>query len=227
MQVLRISLLSAIILIVSILAVAQDPGYTQSSPPNQTIAAPSSDQSEGTTATSAALEIVSPKANENVVNSAITVRYDLLDSGVTASASPIYRLRLDGRDPVETTSNSYNFAGLKPGNHVLAVELVDANHTPILGSGTAVHFTSSNQPPAATGQQSPATPPQSQQSPPQQQSPQVESQPPSIHKANLPLPAGNGSGELPSAGGELPLLSMVGFGVLVGGLISAMRTRRQ
>jgi hypothetical protein len=172
------------------------------------------------------LEIVSPKANENIVNSAITVRYDLLDSGVTASASPIYRLRLDGREPVETTSNSYSFGGLKPGNHVFAVELVDANHTPILGSGTQVHFTSSNQPPAAVGQQPQAAPQQEQQAQPPRQSPQAELQPPSVHKAKLPLPPERGSDELPSAAGELPLLSMVGFGVLVGGLISAMRTRR-
>jgi hypothetical protein len=216
MKVLRVYVLTAIMLTVPIWTWSQSPGSSPTAPSTGQTAPPSSDQSQGTTATSAALEILSPKANENVVSSVVTVRYDLLDEAVTASSSPIYRLRLDGREPVETTNSNYSFTGLKAGNHVLAVELVDANHTPILGSGTEVHFTSSNQPPAAVGQQAQ----------PQQQPPQAELQPPSIHKAKLPLPPGSGSDELPSAGGELPLLSMVGFGVLVGGLISAMRTRR-
>jgi hypothetical protein len=129
---------------------------------------------------------------------------------------------------VETTSTEYSFTGLKSGNHVLTVELVDANHTPIMGSNTEVRFSSGNQASVGT-EQAPARPQsqQPQQAQPQQpQPPRADLQPPSIHKASLPLPPSSGSDELPSAGGELPLLSMVGFGVLAGGLISAMRTRR-
>jgi len=181
-------------------------------------------------ASNSVIKILSPKVDEKLGSSALSVRYELLNSGVSASASPSYRLQLDSRDPVETTSTEHSFTGLAPGKHVLTVEVVDANHTPIMGSRTEVQFTTSNQLPSAGAQQPAAPrqqqPPTQQQAQPQQQQPRAELMPPSVHKAYLPLPAGSGSDELPSAAGELPLLSMVGFGVLVGGGISAMRTRR-
>jgi len=189
---------------------------------------PPTNQAGGAMASSAAIKILSPKANEKVGSSAISVRYELLNDGVSAAGSPNYRLQLDGRDPVETTSTEYSFSGLAAGDHALTVEVVDANSTPIMGSRTEVHFTTANQVPAGGNQSQPAQPqgqssrqPTNQQAKPQAQ-PRAELLPPSVHKASLPLP----EDELPSAAGELPLLSMVGFGVLVGGIVSAMRTRR-
>lgn len=162
-------------------------------------------------AASNSLRIVSPKVGEKIGSTAVTLQYQLTDNAASASASPTYRVQLDGRDPAETLDTQYSFTGLAPGDHTIVVELVDANHTPIAGSQATVHFktftpgtTNDNQRPQTTGSLIP----------------------PPIVKANMPIPATNPADQLPSAGGELPLLSMVGFGVLVGGVISAMRTRK-
>ena len=217
---------------------AQNTGATGTAP-SQGATTPNTTQAGGPLAQSSAIKILSPKAGEKLTSSALSVTYELLNDGISAAGSPNYRLQLDSRDPVETTSTDYSFSGLAPGKHVLTVDVVDANHTPIMGSQTQVQFTTANpgaenaaQQPAANqqpaqpaqGQQQPAQ--QQQQAQPQQQSPRAELMPPSVTKASLPLPDSGKGGELPSAAGELPMLSMVGFGVLIGGVISAMRTRR-
>jgi hypothetical protein len=234
MKGLRHQLL-ALIILVPLLAGAQSTGNSTATKPGQGMTAPGTNQTGGAMATSSAIKILSPKASEKIGSSAVTVRYELLNDGISAASSPNYRLQLDSRDPVETTSTERSFSGLAPGSHVLTVEVVDANGTPIMGSHTEVHFTTANrmpsagaQKPAQTRQEQPGQPTQPQQQTPEQaqQQPQAELQPPSVHKASLPLPPASGSDELPSAAGELPLLSMVGFGVLAGGVISAMRTRR-
>ncbi len=161
-------------------------------------------------AASNSLRIISPKVGEKIGNTAITLQYQLTDNAASASASPTYRVQLDDRDPAETLDTEYSFTGLAPGNHTIVVELVDANHTLIPGSQATVHFKTFT--PGATTTQKPQT--------------TGALAPPPVIKANLPIPAPNPSDQLPSAGGELPLLSMLGFGVLVGGVISAMRTRK-
>jgi hypothetical protein len=216
--------LLASLLILPLLAGAQTSGTTTGSSPSQGATTPNTNQAGGQMATSSAIKILSPKAGEKIGSSAISVSYELLNDSVSAAGSPTYRLQLDGRDPVETTGTDYSFSGLPTGSHVLTVEVVDANHTPLMGSRTQVQFTTANQLPAAGNQSQPGQQPKGQSTPQQQpsQQPRAELQPPSLYKASLPLP----SDELPSAAGELPLLSMVGFGVLVGGVVSAMRTRR-
>ena len=213
--------------------------------PSQGATTPNTNQAGVPMAQSSAIKILSPKAGEKVSSSAISVNYELLNDGISAAGSPTYRLQLDSRDPVETTGTDYSFSGLTPGKHVLTVEVVDANHTPIMGSQTQVQFTMANpgaagaaQQPTPNSQQAPQQGQQSQpsqqpsqtqqQAQPQQQpqSPRAELVAPSVTKASLPLPDSGKGGELPSAAGELPMLSMVGFGVLIGGVISAMRTRR-
>jgi len=238
MKQFRHYLLTAIIAL-PLAAGAQTSTGATGTAPAQGATTPNTNQAGGPMAQSSAIKILSPKAGEKVGSSAIAVNYELLNDGITAAASPTYRLQLDSRDPVETTGTDYSFSGLAPGKHVLTVEVVDANHTPIMGSRTQVQFTTANQMPSAgsaqqiapaqqqaprQGQQPPAQPqPQAQ---PQQQAPRAELLPPSVTKASLPLPDSGKGGELPSAAGELPMLSMVGFGVLIGGVISAMRTRR-
>lgn len=235
-------LLTAIIAI-PLAAGAQSSTGATGTAPGQGATTPNTNQAGAPMASSSAIKILSPKAGEKVASSAISVQYELLNDGISAAGSPTYRLQLDSRDPVETTGTDYSFSGLKPGKHVLTVEVVDANHTPIMGSQTRVQFTTADQMPSASGsqqvapgqQQAPPSgqqttpqqqqPTQQQQAQPQQQSPRAELLPPSVTKASLPLPD-SGTGELPSAAGELPMLSLVGFGVLIGGVISAMRTRR-
>ncbi len=237
------------IIAVPLIAGAQTSTGSTGTAPSQGTTTPNTTQAGGPMASSSAIKILSPKAGEKVTSSAISVQYELLNEGITAAGSPTYRLQLDSRDPVETTSTEQSFSGMTPGKHVLTVEVVDANHTPIMGSRTQVHFTSGDataaqatgqastqqqapengqqqQHPERNGQQTQPSQQKQQQAEPQQQSPRAELLPPSVTKATLPLPEPGRSGELPSAGGELPLLSMVGFGVLIGGVISAMRTRR-
>jgi len=158
-------------------------------------------------AASNSLRILSPTVDQSIGSTTVTLRYQLTDTAASAAPSPTYRVQLDGRDPEETLGTEYSFTGLAPGAHTIIVQLVDANHTVISGSQAVVHFKTFT-PGAATDQKPQTT---------------GALAPPPIVKAKLPLPSAD---QLPSAGGELPLLSMVGFGVLVGGVISAMRTRR-
>lgn len=146
-----------------------------------------------------ALRIVAPKPNEKLVQTSVTVQYQQV-SPASASGTPTYELRLDDRDPVQTTDTSYTFNGLKPGSHDLIVQVVDANNVPISGTRSEVHFVVAGAA-AAAGATSEST---------------IIPPPPA-----MPQPAS----DLPSGGSSLPLLSIIGFGILVGGVISALRTR--
>src|SRR6185312_11060346 len=144
-----------------------------------------------------ALKITSPQANEKIAQTFVAVQYQQL-APASAASTPTYELRLDSRDPVQTTDTSYTFNGLTPGSHDLIVQVVDANNVPISGTRSEVHFVVAGPATAAgTSGQSMMTPP----TPPLQQP------------------------DLPSGGSSLPLLSVIGFGILVGGVISALRTR--
>jgi hypothetical protein len=180
-------------------------------------AAPSnSNGSGGFMAASENLRITSPTIGEQIGNTQVTVRYEITNRGADAAPSPTYRVQLDGRDADETLDTSYTYTGLAPGDHAFTVQLVDANHNPIGGSQVIVHFKT-----FTPGASSPGTP----ANPGGTATPQTTGAlaPPAVIKAKLPLPARS---ELPDAGSELPLLSLVGFGVLFGGVISAMRGRK-
>jgi len=201
-------ILAILLVSVSGLAGAQTSGTSTGSTPGQGSRSGTSEERGGAMASSGAIRVLSPKVGEKIGASAVTVRFQLVNTGLAPDPSPTYRVQLDSRDPVETTGSDYSFTGLAAGEHVVTIDLVDANHTTVGGSHTEVRFTTENPGarPATGGETSQLTPPV-------------------VRRAALPLP-GNDSNELPSAGGELPLLSMVGFGVLVGGVISAMRTRK-
>lgn len=149
----------------------------------------------------AALEIVSPKPNETLAQTFVTLHYQQL-TPAPASSTPTFEIRLDGGDPVQTTDTSYTFNGLTPGNHSAIVRVVDASGTTITRTGSEVKFASSN--PAASGSRGDR---------------QAQSLP------ALPPPQAPNNGDLPSGNSSLPLLSVIGFGILVGGVISALRTR--
>ena len=144
-----------------------------------------------------ALRIVAPKSNEKIAQAFVTVQYEQV-TPASASSTPTYELRLDGRDPVRTTDTTYTFNGLTPGSHDLMVQVVDANGTPILGTRAEVRFTIV--------------------------SPNGGAANPGVTSGLPPLPQPLTS-DLPSGNGSLPLLSVIGFGILVGGVISALRTR--
>ena len=145
------------------------------------------------------LRIVSPKTNEKIAQTFIAVQFQQV-SPASPAGTPTYELRLDGRDPVQTTDTTYTFNGLTPGSHDLIVQIVDANGTPVLGTRSEVKFVIVN--PAASG----ATTGTGQ-------------------ALNLPVLPQTPLGDLPNGNSSLPLLSIIGFGILVGGVISALRTR--
>ncbi len=147
-----------------------------------------------------ALRIVYPQANQKIAQTSIVVRYEQVRPA-SASGTPIYELRLDNRDPVRTSDASYTFSGLTPGAHDLVVRVVDANGTPISGTRNEIKFEMVN--PTAAGSTANTGGAFNNQSAP-------------------PLPSSN---DLPNGSSSLPLLSVIGFGILVGGVISALRTR--
>jgi hypothetical protein len=149
-----------------------------------------------------ALHILSPKPNDKLARTFVTVQYQQV-APASASSTPTYELRLDGRDPVQTTDTSYIFNGLTPGSHDLVVQVIDANGTPVTGTRSEVKFVSVN-PAGPQGKGSSGN---------------------AANLPSLPLPQVASNNDLPNANSSLPLLSVIGFGILVGGVISALRTR--
>lgn len=146
------------------------------------------------------LKITSPQANETIAQTFVAVQFQQL-SPPSVVSTPTYQLRLDTRDPLQTTDTSYTFNGLTPGAHDLIVQVVGAKGVPISGIRSEVKFNVVA--PAAGGG--------------------VSGNPGAA--SNLPpLPSRFGS-DLPAGNSSLPLLSIIGFGILVGGVISALRTR--
>jgi hypothetical protein len=187
---------------------AQSPSNNPATAPSQGSSNADSNKSGTTMASNGVIKVLSPKVDESLGSSAVTVKFQLENTGAAADSTPTYRVQLDGRDPVEITSTEHSFSGLADGDHVLSIELVDANHTAVPQSRTEVRFrtyTPGTSSKATTSSSTVARP---------------------AIRAKWELPSGEGKTELPTAATELPLLSMVGFGVLVGGVISAMRTRR-
>lgn len=153
--------------------------------------------SETPSAATTPVHIISPKAGEELGKAYAVVQYQSVSSN--PSSSPTYELRIDERAPVQTTDTNCTFNGLKPGDHNLMVQVVDAKGAPIPGTRSEIHFTVSATAVTANGAV-----------------PQTSNFPP------LPRPLGN---DLPNGNSSLPLLSIIGFGILVGGVISALRTR--
>ncbi len=132
-----------------------------------------------------------------------------------AAGSPNFRVQLDDGDPVLTTSTEHTFTGLSAGSHTVTVTLVDANETPIAGSRAEVGFVMLAPAPttgtaSVSGAQAdvlrPAAPAR-----------------PRLLLASADR--GQQGEELPASGSALPLLSVIGFGVLLGGIASALKTR--
>jgi hypothetical protein len=111
----------------------------------QTTAPPSSTAGSSTVAN--AIRILEPKAGAKLGVDFVQLRYDL-ENASSASGSPIFRLQLDARDPVNTTDTSYTFTGLAPGTHSVSITVVDANGVPVSGTQSEVSFTVSPAAPA-------------------------------------------------------------------------------
>lgn len=153
-----------------------------------------------------ALRIVSPHQGERLKQDFVSIHYELANNGASAAATPNFQVQLDGQDPVTTSSTEYTFTGLTPGAHNVTVQLVDANGTPISGARSQVQFFILR-PTASIRRQARTIVAAFRMEDPKE-----------------PLRDLDGH-ELPAAGGALPLLSVIGFGALLGGIASAMKTR--
>jgi hypothetical protein len=179
--------------------------------------------------TSAAVRIRTPVADEKFIHTkSVKVRFDVI--GPLPAGTPNFLIQLDGDEPVRTSNMEQTFSDLAPGSHSVSVQLVDANNAPDTGSRADVEFEIA--PHAATASHRAAAPASADANvealsvTPEQNVPQ---QPPQLSQVAVqqapPAEIMSISSPLPSAGSALPLISVIGFGVLVGGIASAMKTR--
>jgi hypothetical protein len=172
---------------------------------------------------SSAIRILTPVANQKVSGTnVVNVRFEIVSPAASAG-TPNFLVQLDGNDPVRTSTMEQTFTGLAPGTHSVTVQLVDANDTPISGSRAVVQFVVAPQRTAAPAQATKGT--EALNVTPEEQTPV----PPDVAQLSGPQSPPHEimamSAPLPSAGSALPLISVIGFGVLVGGIASAMKTR--
>ncbi|MFL6300170.1 MAG: hypothetical protein ACJ71N_06145 [Terriglobales bacterium] len=170
-------------------------GYGQAAAP----AAPS--------APASAVHVLAPKPGEKLRANFVQVQYEMTNAA-SANGLPTFRLRLDARDAISTTDTSYTFTGLTPGPHSVSITLVDANGTPVSGTQSEIRFIVL---PSAAAPSS--TPPASQN-------------PGSLTAFSLVPRAEAASLEMQSDLEDFisPLMLLLA-GVIVGGVISALRTR--
>lgn len=168
------------------------------------------------------LRIVSPQDGQKLPTNYVTIQYQVTNRAAAANNLPTFNVSLDGGDPVQTSTMSHTFTGLAPGQHTIAVQMVDANSLPVAGTLTQVHFViaAAEGDPAKNG-----VGPQAQQNPQVRDISAVSQQSAPSHQEGTAQSTNAQDGNLPSSGSALPLLSVIGFGVLVGGIASALKTR--
>jgi hypothetical protein len=93
-----------------------------------------------------ALHIMTPRSGASISNNFVTVQYELT-SPASASSTPTFQLRLDTRNPVQTSDTQHTFTGLPAGTHTIAIQVLDANNTPLPGVQNQVQFTAQPAPP--------------------------------------------------------------------------------
>lgn len=176
-------------------------------------ATPNAQTANSQTATQqSSVSILKPKAGEKIRDNFITITYSLGNPSASAAGTPNFQLRMDAQDPVTTTQTEYSFSGLTPGAHTLVVQLVDANGTPVQGGNATVQFTVLRQATRLHGAQAIAAA--------LRLDPGKDIRVSSTSPTTQQMPENQ-----PQQRGALPLLSVIGFGVLVGGIASAMKTR--
>lgn len=192
------------------------PSQNGTAPSQNSDTAPNQGQAGNPVAQGNVLRIISPRNGERLRQSYVNVQFELTNNGASAAGTPNYELKLDDRDPVTTSSTSQSFTGLTPGPHTLTVQLVDANGTPVAGARSEVQFVVLQPGPAPTSGVLKLG-----------HGPYLIAAAMRVKDPQEPAPARTDDDDpsLPSSAGALPLLSVVGFGVLLGGIASAMRTR--
>lgn len=157
------------------------------------------------------LRILTPASSEPLANNSVIVRFELTNPGIYPGATT-FLVQLDDAAPIRTTTTSRTFTGLAIGEHSVTIVPVDAYNTPIPGGRASVQFVVAPQKILAAAQGD-------------------ASQPASGDSVNWEdmgsgKPGTNqNSDDLPKSSSPLPLISVIGFGILVGGIVSAMKTR--
>lgn len=155
------------------------------------------------------LRILTPVASQQLSNDAVTVRFELINPAAYAG-TPDFLVQLDGTVPVRTGATEQGFTGISAGAHSFTVALLDANGSPVPGGRASVQFTVATQPASSGGGQTA-----------DQRKLDLGG-----HTFQKPDPAqSSADADLPKASSPLPLISVIGFGILVGGIVSAMKTR--
>ena len=207
MKQLRIAIMLALVAAVPVSLRAQNAGTA----PNQ-----GAGQAGNPAAQGSVLRIISPRNGERVRQTFVNIQFELTNEGASAAGTPNFQIKLDGRDPVTTNSTDQTFTGLTPGPHAITVQLVDANGTPVAGARSEVQFVVLQ--PAPT----PAAAVSLRHGGPYMVAAALRVEEPQDQDRVPERDAGQSS-----AAGALPLLSVIGFGVLLGGIASAMKTRRK
>lgn len=157
----------------------------------------------------AAVRILTPSAGQTLNARFVDVRFELVRPAL--SDEPNFLVQLDSGDPVTTTDTDYTFVDLQPGVHTVRVTLVDANNMPVQGGTATVKFkVPSASQPAGSQQHFNGSPRGAAPSAPI---------PPELRNDADP--------QLPLAGSPLPVISVIGFGLLLGGAVQAMRGCRR
>jgi hypothetical protein len=107
-----------------------------------------------------ALRILTPRPGQALSNNFVNVRFELVRPSPGGSDHN-FVVRLDSRDPINTSETAYSFTEIGSGQHVLTVTEVDANGTPLPDAGAEVQFTvktpeNTTQPAQSGGQAVPA-----------------------------------------------------------------------
>ncbi len=162
------------------------------------------------------IRILTPVSSQKLSDNFTTVRFELINPAAYAG-TPNFLVQMDGNDPITTSSTQQAFTGLAVGAHTVTVQMVDANGTPVPGGRAAVQFFVAAPRPANSPQGSAAT------STPG--SGKIVKFAGFTFQQPDPAPQPDDDSNLPPSSSSLPLISIIGFGILVGGVVSAMKTR--
>lgn len=172
------------------------------------------------------IRILTPVAGQTLSTDFVDVRFEVVRPNPSDENN--FYVQLDGRDPITLETTEYTFTGLHPGVHSVDVTEVDANGTPIPGSRATVQFKVAQ---PQTGQPSGGSTGTTGNSQPRDTSSvfdRTTGANPAMARISTPVPEELGGKKegLPSTGSSLPILSLIGFGVLVCGAVGAIRRAR-
>ena len=162
------------------------------------------------------IRILTPVSSQKLSDNFTTVRFELINPTAYAG-TPNFLVQMDGNDPITTSTTQQAFTGLAVGAHTLTVQMVDANGTPVPGGRAAVQF--------FVAAPRPANSPQGSASTSTPRSGKVVKFAGFTFQQPDPAAQPDDDPNLPPASSSLPLISIIGFGILVGGVVSAMKTR--